>query len=130
MPPCSRFMRVASAPVKTSCQRNPSLTTSTTLRVFSGGGVWANASTADRKHDPATRTVRMSLLIGFSCTESHCATRRCQRAIMVANAQQNGVILSLRTIRRGADDHSAIVAPHARSFGTEVPQDDAVMGDF
>jgi len=49
---------------------------------------------------------------------------------MVANAQQNGVILSLRTIRRGADDHSAIVAPHARSFGTEVPQDDAVMGDF
>ena len=35
-------------------------------------------------------------------------------------------MLSLRSIRREADMHvSASMAIHARSFGTEVPQDDA-----
>ena len=43
-----------------------------------------------------------------------------------------GVILSVRRIWRGADRYmvSAFVPLHARSFGTEVPQDDALDRDF
>ena len=36
-PPCSLSIKAESAPVKISCQRNPSLTIRTTLRVFSCG---------------------------------------------------------------------------------------------
>ena len=44
MPPCSLFIRVGSAPVKISCQRSPSLTIRTTLRVLRGVcEIWAEA---------------------------------------------------------------------------------------
>jgi len=99
-PPCSLSIKAESAPVKISCQRNPSLTIRTTLRVFSCG---AEACAADpttsmkvKQAKAAARKLRSILFTISPCPESHCATRTLSHAIARKKKTSENARLSRR----------------------------------